>query len=47
MGANDFRDIPAGSVEERELNGEEYVLYAVRLNADRLLVLYEPKDLVV
>lgn len=43
----DFRDLPIGRAEERELNGEEYVLYTVRLNADRLLVLYEPEDLIV
>ena len=45
--SRDFRNLPIGRAEERELDGEEYVLYAVRLNADRLLVLYEPEDLMV
>lgn len=43
----DFRNLPVGRAVEREFDQDEYVLYAVRLNADRLLVLYEPEDLMV
>ncbi|MFZ3232031.1 MAG: hypothetical protein WA194_00555 [Patescibacteria group bacterium] len=42
-----FKDLPLGRAEVRSLGDDKYVVYAVRLNDQRTLVLYEPEDVLV